>query len=65
MIPVGKEQHPFPLFPPANCSILLVTLYKPELVCDHDIVLFLLDVWSILGEVCGNRLLSLCCPRVK
>lgn len=28
VIPVGKEQSPFSVLPPANCSILLLTLEK-------------------------------------
>lgn len=37
---------------------------KAELVCSHDSVLFLLGIWHIWEEDCGDRL-SLLCSRVK
>lgn len=59
VIPVEKEQRHFSILPATNCSILLVTLWKAELVCDHDSVLLLLDIWSVFWE---RTVVIDCCP---
>lgn len=55
----GKGATPFLILPATNCSILLVTLWKAELVCDHDSVLLLLDIWSVFWE---KTVVTDCCP---